>query len=85
MLAGVLGILEDSDSEGFQNVTVNIFDMVLEEALMFLPNYLPQLKANLFLKVESLVCTQLHIPWRVYTIYICPIPELIHGYIFCRA
>ena len=62
MLAGVLGILEDSDSEGFQNVTVNIFDIVLEEALMFLPNSLPQLKANLFLKVESLVCTQLHIP-----------------------
>ena len=61
MLAGVLGILEDSDSEGFQNVTVNIFDMVLEGAPMFLPHALPQLEPNIFLKVDSHVRTQVHI------------------------
>ena len=48
-----LGVLEDYDSEGFHNVIVNIVDMVLEGAMMFLPHDLTQLKPNIFLKVDA--------------------------------
>ena len=64
----VLGILEDADSEGFQNFIVSIFDMVLEDALMFLPHALPQLEPNIFLKFDAPVRAQVSTPVCVSSI-----------------
>ena len=69
-ITDALGILENYDSEGFHNIIVNIFDMVLEYAPMFLPHALPQLKPNLFLKVNAPVHYQLIIPTCFNTIYL---------------
>ena len=38
-----LGVLEDEKYEWFHNVFVDIFDMVLEDALIFFTRALPQL------------------------------------------
>ena len=54
--------MEDSDSEWFHNVIVNIFDIVLEESTTFLSNAINQLEPNIFLKVKAYVHTQVHIP-----------------------
>ena len=48
-----LGVLENSDSKGFHNIIVNIFDMILEDAPMFLPRDLPQLEPNIFFKLYA--------------------------------
>ena len=64
----MLGTLEDSDSEGFHNVIVNIFYMVLEDAPMYLPHALTQLEPNLFNIVEATVLTQVKKPLHVSTI-----------------
>ena len=57
-----LGVLEDYDSEGFHNVIENMFDMVLEDTMMFLPHPLTQLEPNLFLKVYAPLYDRVSIP-----------------------
>ena len=61
-LMDALGIIEDAESKGFHNVIVNIFDMVLEDAPMFLSQYLTQLEPNLFLEFKAPIFNQVHIP-----------------------
>ena len=58
----VLGVLENSDSEGFHNIVVNIFDVILEDAPIYPPHALLELEPNIFLKVKAYVHTQVHIP-----------------------
>ena len=57
----MLSILENSYSERFHNFIVNIFDVALVHAPMPLPNNLPQIEPNIFLKVDTSVASQLHI------------------------
>ena len=52
-LTDVLSVLESYDSEGFHNIIVNIFDVILEDATMFLPHNLPQIEPNIFLRVDA--------------------------------
>ena len=57
-----LGVLEDDDSEGFQNFIVNIFDMVLEYAPMFLPHAITQLEPNIFIEIKVPIHNHIHPP-----------------------
>ena len=53
-LLKAFSIAENSNSEGFHNIIVNVFDVILEYALI-LPLYaLSQLKPNLLIKVDAL-------------------------------
>ena len=81
-LTDALRVLEDADSEWFYNVIVNIFDVFLEDAPVIFPHALPQLKPNIFLKFNAYVPPQVNTPQYVVTIFLHPIPELIHGNIF---
>ena len=78
-----LGVLEYSDSEGFQNIIVNILDIILEDAPIILPDALPQLESNLILKVDAPIRVRVSIPICVNPIHFCPGPEFIYGHIFC--
>ena len=53
-LIDALGVLENSNSEEFHNIIVNIFDLILEYTSVFLPHALTQLEPNLFLKAMHL-------------------------------
>ena len=64
-LTDALSILENSDSEGFHHIIMNIFDMILEYTPMFLPHALPQLEPNLLLKFDALIHSQISIPVSV--------------------
>ena len=70
----VLSVLENSDFEGFHNVIVNIFDVVLVDAMMPLLHSLPQLKLNLIPKVYASIVSQLHNPQAIVSISLCPSP-----------
>ena len=56
-LTDMLVILEYAGSEGFHNVIVNILYMVLKYSLMLLPHALPQIKPNLFIRVDTPFCS----------------------------
>ena len=58
----MLGLLEKSKSKGLHNIIVNIYDKVLEDALMFLPHALPQLEPNIFIKVYAPFHSRVSIP-----------------------
>ena len=60
-LRDALGVLENYNYEGFQNIIVNIFDVILEYTPMFLPRALPQLETNIFFKVDALIRAQVSI------------------------
>ena len=55
-------VMDNSDSDWFHNIIMNIFDVVLEDALMLFLYALPQLEPNLFIKVDASVASQLHTP-----------------------
>ena len=57
-----LSILEDAKYKGFQNVIVNILDMVLEDTLTFFPHALPQVEPNLFIKSNEPLHARVSIP-----------------------
>ena len=57
-----LVLLENDDPEWVNNVIVDIFDVALVDSTMPLPHALPQLKRNIFLKVDASVASKLHIP-----------------------
>ena len=80
-LTDTFGVLENYESEGFHNIIVNILDVILEAALMFLPNDLPLFEPNIFLKVNAPICERLQNNLCINTIYIHPSLELRHGYI----
>ena len=61
-LTDALGTLDNYNSEGFHNVIVNIFDMVLEDSPMLFPHAITKLKTNLSLKSEASVPYQVHTP-----------------------
>ena len=52
----MLGILDNYDSEGIHNIIVNIFDVIMEDTLVFLLHALTQIESNIFLKVDAPVC-----------------------------
>ena len=52
-----LSVLDNAESEGFQNFILNIFDMALLDSTMPLPHALPQLKPNIFIKVYAYVAS----------------------------
>ena len=82
-LVDAFSVLENSDSEGFHNIIVNIFDLALLDSKMPLPRAIPQLEPNIFLKFDVSVALQVHIPQSVVSVSLCPITEFLRGSIFC--
>ena len=50
-----LGVQENSDSERFHNIIVNLFDVILEYTPMFIPHAIPHIKPNTFLKLYAII------------------------------
>ena len=61
-ITDALRVLENAKSEWFHNAILNVFDVVLEDALMTFPHALPQREPNIFIKVDTSVAPQVHIP-----------------------
>ena len=57
-----LSVMDNSEMEGFHNITVNLFDVILEYSPMLTPHAVSQVKPNLLLKVNALVQSQIFIP-----------------------
>ena len=74
-LLEALIIVENSDSEWFQNIIVNIFDVVLEYTPMLLQHALSQFEINLRLEVDALVQPQVRNPVIIKTIFLRPRPQ----------
>ena len=76
-----LNVMENFDSEGFCNIIMNIFDVILEYTPVILPHALYQIELKLLIKFDALIHAQLRIPVSVNAIYLRPSPESLYGYI----
>ena len=73
------GVAENSDTEWFQNIIANSFQVVLVDALVIPPHALSQLEPKLLLVVESFINSQVGIPVISSTAFLIPSPEVVSG------
>ena len=78
-LPNALGVVDNSDMEGFHNIIADVFQVVLVDALVIPPNELPQLKPNLLLKFNKFIKYKVGIPVLFNTVFLRPIPEIFRG------
>ena len=58
-LLDALSVVDNSNSEGFHNIIVNLFTVVLEYTPRFLLHALSQLEPSMLLKIDVLVHVQI--------------------------
>ena len=80
-----LSVAENSDTEWFHNIIVNLFQVVLVDALVLPPHALSQLKLNPPLEVDAFIKYQLGIPVISNTVFLPQSLEVVHGYLPQRA
>ena len=78
-LNNALGLADNSEKEFLHNIIMNVFQVVLVDALMISPHALPQLEPNLLLEVDAFIKSQLGTPFISNTVTICPGPEVFSG------
>ena len=78
----MLGVADNSDTEGFYNIIANIFQVVLVEAPVITPHALPQLEPKLLLEVDKFIKSQVSIPVISNTVFLFPSPQIVLGYPF---
>ena len=66
--------MKNYDSEGFNNIIVNVFNLIMEYTLMLFPHAISQLKPKLLLELNVLVHTQVSIPVIFKPILFIPSP-----------
>ena len=70
----VFNATENYDLEGFHNIIVNVFKVILEYAPMLPPHTLFQLQPKILLKVDELVQPQVGITVIFKPIFLIPSP-----------
>ena len=78
-LLNEFSVTENSDTEWFHNIIVNLFLVVREYTVVLPPNSLSQLKPNILLKLDSLFQSWVGILVVVKPVTLIPSPEA-----FCR-
>ena len=72
-------VTDNYDSEGFHNIIVNLFDVILKFATMLPPHALSQLEPNILLVVDALVQSNVVITFVVKPIFLSLSPKLLRG------
>ena len=78
-LHNTLKVADNSDTEWFQNIIANVFQVVLVEASVLPPHALPQLEPNILLKVGTFIKSHVGIPVISNTVTLLPGPKVFHG------
>ena len=78
-LYNALDVAENSDTEWFHNIIVNVFQVVLIDAPVLPPHEFPQLEKNIPLKVDAFTKFQLIMPIIFNAVFLCPTPEIVRG------
>ena len=84
-LYNALDVAENSDTEWFHNIIVNVFQVVLLEASVIPPHALTQLEPNFLLETNTFIKSQVGIPVISNTVTLHPSPEVVHGYLLHHA
>ena len=73
-LPNALGVVENYDTKGFNNIISNVFQVVMLDAPVIPPHSFPQLEPKLLLEVDAFIKSQVDIPVIPNTVFIHPIP-----------
>ena len=74
-----LGVVDNYDTKWFQNIIVNVFRVVLVDALVIPPHALCQLEPNILLEVDAFIKPQVGTPVISNTVFIFPSTEVVCG------
>ena len=69
-IPNALSVAEDSETEGFHNIIVNILQVVLVDDLVLPPHAFPQLELKLPLKVYAFINSQVIVPVISNTVFL---------------
>ena len=78
-IPNTIGVVDNSDMEGFHNIIADVFQVVLVDALVIPLYAFTQIEPNLLLEVNTLIKYQVGIPVLFNTVFLCPIPEIVRG------
>ena len=78
-LSNAIGVADNFDAEGLHNITTNVLQMVLVDALVLSPHAFSQLEPYLPLEVDALIHSEVRMFVISSGVRFGPSPDIIHG------